>query len=804
MNFIRIFSLLIFWLSVLYSHAQPNTPDSNQVAMLAILSDIDAGFYEETLTVSLRCVVPDAKIYYTTDGTAPTGSSELYKNALKINKTLVLKAVAIKDGKRGTQAVFSYFIKEPTTKFPVISISTKAGILFDPHSGLFSKGPRASKSFPYRGANFYANKTVVCHVEIFEAEDTMGIHPRVFSNPLGLKIFGGMSRVFPQKSMALYARKEYGAKDITHPLFPDLPIKKYKRLVLRNSGSDYGETHFRDAFITSLGREMGLEVQAYRPSLVYINGRYWGVMNMREKLTKHYFEEHFGFDKDSIDLLEHRRYVQAGSRKHYEVMQAYMGKYDLSKAEHFARVAEMMDVDNFMEYEIIQIYIDNQDAGGNIKFWRPQTPDGRWRWVLFDTDFGFGHYSQGGYKFNSLEFHTASNGPVWPNPAWSTFNLRMLLKNEDFKTRFVTRFCDRMNTVFETAYVLNRIDSMAAVIEPEMRRHWTRWQLTPKDWTFRVEQMREFAKKRPEYMRKFLQKKFPEIGAQVRLLVTIEGGGHLMLNDLIPIKTKFEGYYFKNLTVYLKPQPYFGYQFSHWEVNRQPVRAKAFEMQFLSDFQHVKAIFVEGEHPLAKQVIINEISCRDTTAGDWIEFYNHSSQDLNLEGWLLRDGDNNSYTFPNVTIKGKDYLVLCREEAKFRTVFQAKMNLLSGLSFGLGRRKDKVELYTPDGEPVDSVGYKVGHSKDSVFLSLALRDFESDNGDFKKHWKYDYFGGSPGSINPHYLQWKNEAASASNEGSDYKKFMDAIKIGVATTGIFVAIIFAYLVLRKRLEKPEER
>ena len=271
-----------------------------------------------------------------------------------------------------------------------------------------------------------------------------------------------------------------------------------------------------------------------------------------------------------------------------------------------------------------------------------------------------------------------------------------------------------------------------------------------------------------------------------------------MLNHLIPIKDSFEGYYFKNLTVYLKPQPNFGYLFSHWEVNRQPVHVNAFEMQFLTDFQHVKAIFVKGEHPKAKQVIINEISCRDTMVSDWIEFYNSTNEDLNLEGWQLKDGNNNSYRFPNVVIKAKDYLVLCQDETKFRTVFQAEMNLLSGLSFGLGRRKDKLELYSPANEPVDSVGYKIGHSKDSVFLSLALRDFESDNGLFKKNWKYDYYGGSPGSVNPHYLKWKNEAASASDEGSNFDKFMASVKVGLVTTGIFAAILFGYLALRKRL------
>ena len=101
-----------------------------------------------------------------------------------------------------------------------------------------------------------------------------------------------------------------------------------------------------------------------------------------------------------------------------------------------------------MDYKIAQIYFDNQDAGGNIKYWRPQTPSGRWRWVLYDTDWGFGLHDEKAYNNNSLAFHTATGGPAWPNPEWSTFILRNLLKNEEFQNQFINRFCDAMNTSF--------------------------------------------------------------------------------------------------------------------------------------------------------------------------------------------------------------------------------------------------------------------------------------------------------------------------------------------------------------------
>lgn len=187
-------------------------------------------------------------------------------------------------------------------------------------------------------------------------------------------------------------------------------------------------------------------------------------------------------------------------------------------------------------------------------------------------------------------------------------------------------------------------------------------------------------------------------------------------------------------------------------------------------------------------------------AGDWVEFYNSSAEDLNLAGWILRDGDNNEYIFPTATIKAGEYLLLCREAEKFKKVFTRPMNIVEGLNFGLGRKKDQLELYTPEGDPVDSVGYKIGKSKDSTFLSLALRDFSGDNGDFEKNWKYDKHGGSPGSVNPHYLEWKNQTESASEDGENLNKFMTAVKVGVISTGVFIVAMLSYVGIRKIIKK----
>lgn len=799
--------LPIFYLLFICVNTQAQTMSTEERnALPQIKASVKGGFFEKDLSISLSFEDDAAIIYYTLDGRPPSPSTDKYIGPIKINSNTSLQTIAYSNKKKVSEPLIeNYFIRERNSAFPIISITINPTIFYDPVRGLMKRGPRADKEFPHKGANYYSNREVISHIEIFESPDSAGQRLSVYRSRIGLTIFGGISRIFPQKSFALYARKEYGNANITQPIFPDLGIKKYKRLVLRNSGSDYGETHFRDAFITSQGKEMGLEVQAYRPSLVFVNGRYHGVMNIREKLTKHYFEEHFDIHPDSIDLLEGRGYIKAGSRKEYDRLQSYLSKNDLKEEKHFRQVEKMVDVNNFIEFQVIQIFSDNQDAGGNVKFWREQKKGSKWRWVLFDTDFGFGHYSKGGYNFNTLKMQSSRSEANWPNPDWSTFNLRMLLKNENFRKRFLTRFCDRMNSTFLPDRLTARIDSMATYIKPEMPRHWQRWGLSPGDWDFRVNQMKEFAEKRPKYMKSFLMEKFPIYGKEVQLKLNISGGGRLRLNKIIEVKDSFSGFYFKKLDIELTALPYFGYVFSHWEYNAVNMsKNRIQEFGFETDTVSIRAIFVKKEHPNAKQIIINEISCRDTFSGDWIEFYNNSDKDLNLKDWILRDADENLYIFPKVTIKKQEFLILCREKEKFIKQHPNVKNVLGGLSFGLDRRKDGIELYTASGEPVDSVGYKIGRSKDSVLLVLVLRDFETNNGDYERNWKYDRSSGSPGAMNPIYLQWKNKTASASDDGENLNKFMRNAKLGIWLAAIFILGMACYIGFRQIIKNKKNQ
>jgi hypothetical protein len=677
----------------------------------------------QKLELSTNCAT--CVIYFTSDGSEPTQGSRRYSAPIRIDSNSVIVAQAYKnDGQKSAPLGLSYIFKEATA-YPVVSIIINPNELFGPASGLFMRGNRGG-TFPNNGANYKSNRQVAAHIDFFEND---GSH--AFGGACLFKIFGGVSRMFPQKSIALEADEARGTKRFKHKIFPDRDIKSFKHIVLRNSGSDFGGTHIRDGFITSLGYDMGLEVQAFRPAVVYINGQYWGIYNIREKINKHYFVGNFGIDKDSVDLMLHNSERVVGKKQHYEAMQNYMRNNDMSLQKHADYINTQMDVSNFIDYEIMQIFIDNQDAGGNIKYWRAARAGSRWRWVLYDTDFGFGHYGVG-YKANALAFHTATNGPNWPNPPWSTFNLRVLLRNDGYRDAFITRFLDRMNTILSPAHTLPRLESMADYLRPELRRHLTHWDLDEKRWTNEIKAMREFAIQRPAYMRQHLRQMFPHVGRDVRLKVEIIGAAKVVLNQVVNIeKAGFDGIYFAALPVEMEAKNGVDWQFSHWEVQGKRVEGKKLKINFGKDtLTLVRAIFKEGRHPQAQAVVINEIAAADSAAGDWIELYNPSSDSVFIGGWQLKDKKGNSFILPNIGLPSQGYLpsrgyiVLAQNVKDFKAAYpQCPTAVIVGnYKFGFDRRRDEVWVYDAQGQPVDSVSYDLAKGEKGSNIFLALRD----------------------------------------------------------------------------------
>ncbi|NLM11154.1 MAG: hypothetical protein GX213_10370 [Clostridiaceae bacterium] len=465
----------------------------------------EGGFYTSPLSISISSSEDGTIIYYTTDGSVPGPGSKIYTKPLDIESTTVINARAYKDGYLPSQVVTNTYLIEPMNGFATISITTDPKNLWDGDTGIYVMGKHAEPEYPYKGANFWQDWEKTAHVEFFETDGSLA-----FSMDAGISIHGEYTRAAEQKSFAIEARKKYQSEYINYRVFPEKNLLQYQSLVLRNSGQDNCNTKLRDVLISRLMKETGIDYQAYRPAVLYLNGEYWGIYTLRESTDKHFlsFNNHLS-NPDNLDIIEGNNRIHQGDYSHYKSVLDYIKSHDLSIDEHYEHVKTLINVDNFIDYQIAVIYAANTD-NGNIKFWRERTPDSKWRWILFDFDMAFRRVD---HDTVSHVFNPKGTGAG----NWFSTTIQMgLLQNDEFKEKFLRRFAYHLNNTFETNHVISVIDELASEIEPEIPRNFKKWTGSYSLWKQCVQKLKDFIMGRPYYVKMYLQQYFGLTDAQMQ------------------------------------------------------------------------------------------------------------------------------------------------------------------------------------------------------------------------------------------------------------------------------------------------
>jgi len=715
------------------------------------------GFYSANVVVSLSNSLPGSEIRYTTDGAEPTDASSLYQNDINISQTTVVRARSFSANMIPSKTItHTYFINE-SHQLPLISISTTPANLWDYNSGIYVMGPNAQPNFPHFGANFWQDWEKPIHIELYEPDGTLG-----FSIDAGIKIYGAWTRGLPQKSLAIFARGRYGYSEIDYQVFPDKPIYEFQSIILRNSGNDWDRTMFRDALMTGLVKNADIDIQAYRPSIVFLNGEFWGIHNIREKLNEHYLASNHGVDPDNVDLLELDGQVIEGDANHYDLLIDFLTYQNINDPANYEYVKTQMNVDNFINYQVSQIYFDNTDwPGNNIKFWRPRLPNGTWRWLLYDTDFGFGLFDPMGYAHNTLEFATEPNGPGWPNPPWSTFMLRKLLENSDFTNSFINRSADFLNYYCEPSHILQKITDIKSVIEPDMSAHFVKWGGNVSTWNSNINDLRIFAGHRPNYLRTHIQNKFNISGNyQISLNIDQTNTGKILINSLLLDNYPWNGRYFNNIPISVKAIPSNGYRFKTW-AGASTSNSANIIISSQSDIT-LTAIF-ELDSLDSGSVVINEINYNSSTTfdpDDWVEFVNSSQSAVDISDWKFKDSDDmHLFTFPtNMILEPDSFVVICNDLVKFSTQFPNVTNCIGEFNFGLSGGGELVRLFDAQNNIIDSLTYDDDPpwpiEPDGNGPTLALKNPILDNA-IPSSWGASGLYGTPGKINDIYTSLDN-------------------------------------------------
>lgn len=705
------------------------------------------GLYDAPFTLSLTDT-SGCDIYYTIDGSVPDESSMRYINPIAIDKTVCLRARCFFSPLQPSDIITHTFVFNEDTKFAVVALASDPYNLFDYDYGIFARGPNAESAYPYMGANFWQDWERPVHIEFYEPTGELG-----FALNAGMKVFGGWSRGRDQKSMAIFQRARYDSRQIDYQIFPQKSITHFESLILRNGGNDWTHTMFRDAFMQSLcAGETDLETMAYRPAQVYLNGEYWGILILREKINEHFLAANRGIDPDRVDILDREGReayeIMAGSNADYLDLWRFIEQHDLSVLENYVAVSSRMDIDNFIDYEIAQIYFGNTDwPGNNIKYYRPQTPGSKWRWLIYDTDFGF-HLYDDSYSRNTLEFATEPYGPSWPNPPWSTFLLRSLLESAHFERQFINRFADHMNTTFQADRVTAFLDDFDSLFGAEIHRQRQRWPGSVQQYNSALNRMYTFAERRQDYMQSFIQDMFDLKGIiKVQVDISPAGSGAVRINSKKLEMFPWHGEYFQDIPIDIAAIPASGYRFDHWDGSSEP------DMNFKYDSHqnlNITAVFQQATDAAA-DLVINEINYNsgpDFPAKDWFELYNPGDVSLSLAGWKVRDGvAEHLWDLPShAVIPARGYAVICTDTTFFKKVYSDASTVYGDMPFNLSNAGDSLYLYYGD-QLVDSVFFDDQSDwpveADGMGFTLELSDPESDNMN-PEVWRASAFiGGTP-------------------------------------------------------------
>lgn len=484
---------------------------------------VTPGIYDNAVTVAITAGEGET-IRYTTDCTTPNASSQVYSGELSISKNSVIRAAAFRDGYlSGDVATATYLFRSDGVNhaLPVVTLVTAPDNLWNSKTGIYATGDQfdpdaASYADTLQSATYYQAKfateeqvdTIWEKPAAFSLFDDNG--KQVFTQNVGIRIAGSFGRGRAQKGFNVIARKEYGKGSMEYPFFENRPYTEYKAVVLRAGAQDQNRSKIRDELASGLleGTDINILYQAYRPTVLYLNGEYWGVYFMKEKRNRFFVAQHENTE-NNVDLAIGKGFKQRsyGDNSDWVSLYEYATSHDLSSAEAYAYVSERMDVDSFRDYMIAEIYNGNTDTY-NFQYYRLK--GGKWKFIFYDFCWGFqspGH--------ETLAFRMGKT----PSDVCSAKLFAAMLQNKGWRDSFCRRFGELLNTAFAPERVSALIEELYGYVEPEIKREREKFNKdtfmgvkqpntnlgTYEGFQSEISKLKDFAQRRPEELKRQLQ-----------------------------------------------------------------------------------------------------------------------------------------------------------------------------------------------------------------------------------------------------------------------------------------------------------
>jgi hypothetical protein len=446
------------------------------------------GYKSAPVMLEISTPTPSATIHYTLDGSTPTPSSAVYTEPIAVSSSKTVRALAVAPGKLESDETVATYLLEEKHALPVICLSmTESDLKY-----VFGSQKRSDE------------RERAGYVEYYEPDGTLGVR-----FPAGFRIAGAGTRLYAQRSINLYLRGGYGRSSVTYPFFDDYELTTFKSLSLRNMGQDRSLSCVRDAYFHTVTNGLNILNMRTRFAVVYINGAYWGLYEFKENQNDDYLAAKFGIDPDKVEFIRSTKYAYKGNSKMINQLFSIAGKSSGSR-DMWEEYMSLIDVDYFTDYLVVQTYISNSDYY-NQKYTHTTDNSLTWRPMFYDLDWGLKNGARSGawaFFGSGGVTNTDELGEVTSFVDMGLYYA--LYRNDEWRSQFVKRYAEVMNTTFSTENMLAVYDGMVASIRDEMPRHIARWG-SPSSlgrWENEIDDLRDTIVNRRSYIISELKKRF--------------------------------------------------------------------------------------------------------------------------------------------------------------------------------------------------------------------------------------------------------------------------------------------------------
>ncbi len=703
-----------------------------------------AGFYDGAVKTAITCPLPGYDIYLRSDGNIPDNSDFLYTDSVNVNTTRSIRAICYREGDTllgSLPATRTYFINE-TTNLPVFSITTEEDNLYGPE-GIYD--------------NWWTDWKRSTYIEYFDST-----HAYVLGQYAGIKLEGGAggSRSLPQKSFRLEPdHPAFGEGLIHYPLIPRAgDVSTYETFYLRNGSNMWNVLPYKDAYMVRCLEGTHNDFMAYDPVEVWLNGEYWGLYELREKLDEgHYKYAHLA-DKDNLDLLSMSYWyglvlrTLQGSDTAWHNMINYIYSYPTPEDDVFLDLAgSLLDLEAFADYMIGETWMGNTDwPWNNMKIWRDRGGDNLWKYAVIDLEWGLGYgWTWEGsdmisYIVNEYNYYTSPFLTLIENPVYHDY--------------FINRYADLMNTTFQVERLLAIEDVIYDKVVEALPRQLNRWgdgSPIPSQMAvfedYRNALLEDF-EVRSDYVRNHIEWNF-DLEGQVNLTLEVvpPEAGRIHISTLKIYDTPWSGIYFNGVPVNITAEAATGFTFSHWGYDPliPDTLAAAMEVNF-TDNAFLTAYFTGSPQP--EEIIISEVNYHSEDsrdAGDWLELFNAGDYTVDISGWEIKDQQPlHSYIIPEDTyLEPGAYVVVVNDIGRFTEQHPTVENYLGPLGFSLANDNEEIALFNDRGTLMYAMSYSDSHpwpvGADGEGRTLEY-GFEALDSHLPEAWFDGCIGGSPG------------------------------------------------------------